>query len=164
MFDTRTHGPDRLLFAAAGAGAATLSGMLCVEVFETGVGAVKIPLMAGMLGSMATRSCHPEFLCRMSRRASIVTEREISFRLPFLQGIEGEVVRDLERAGLADLARLSISCVRYPLGHDPTQAVRRLLGLRIPATGDGRRRDRRTARHVFVRPLRARRAGQSHSA
>jgi len=105
------------LFATAGAVAAVLSGSGSVEVYESGIGAINVPLMAGMLGTKATRGCHPEFLRRMSRLASLVAGRDVSFRLPFLDRTKGEIVRGLKRAGLADLARGTVSCVRYPTGH-----------------------------------------------
>lgn len=106
-----------MLFAAAGAGAAALSGVSEVEVFESGIGAINVPLMAGMVGSMATRGCHPKFLRLMSHLVSLVAEREITFRLPFLDRTKGEMVRALRDGGFADLARRTVSCARYPLGY-----------------------------------------------
>jgi Queuosine biosynthesis protein QueC len=109
-----------MLFAAVGAVACTLSGGSCVEVFESGIGAINIPLMAGMTGSKATRGCHPEFLRLMSRLASLVAGREIAFRLPFLDRTKGEMVRALNDNGLANLARATVSCALYPRGdRDP---------------------------------------------
>jgi hypothetical protein len=105
------------LFAAAGAGAAALSAVPGVEVFESGVGAINVPLMAGMLGSRATRGCHPEFLRRMPRLVSLVAGREIAFRLPFFEKTKGEMVQGLKRSGLADLARMTVSCARYPVAY-----------------------------------------------
>jgi len=106
-----------MLFTALGVVVAAVAGVPHVEVFESGIGAINIPLMAGMTGSKSTRNCHPEFLRRMSRLASIVTEHEITFRLPFLDQTKGEMVRAVNEAGLADLARETISCAHYPLGH-----------------------------------------------
>lgn len=56
---------------------------------------------SGMTGSMSTRSCHPEFPRRMSRRVSLVTGRDITFRLPFHRSTKGEIIRweDIESAG-----------------------------------------------------------------
>jgi hypothetical protein len=45
-----------VLFTALGAVAADLAGAHEIEVFESGVGAMNVPLMAGMTGSMSTRS------------------------------------------------------------------------------------------------------------
>ena len=105
------------LFAAAGAVAATMTGQNHVEVFESGIGAINVPLMSGMVGSMATRGSHPEFLSRMSRLASLVAGCEINFRLPFIGWTKGEMVRALNEVGLGELARATVSCARYPLGY-----------------------------------------------
>lgn len=112
-----SHRGRSLLFASAGAVTAALSGGSSVEVFESGVGAINVPLMAGMTGSKATRGSHPEFLRRMSRLASLAAGREIAFLLPFLDRTKGEMVRSLNEAGLADLAQATVSCAHYPLGY-----------------------------------------------
>ena len=112
-----SHRGRSFLFASAGAVAAASGGLSEVEVFESGIGAINIPLMAGMTGSKATRGCHPEFLRRMSRLATLVAGRQISFRLPFFDRTKGEMVRALNDAGLADLARETISCASYPVGY-----------------------------------------------
>lgn len=106
-----------VVFTALGGIAACLAGVHEVEVFESGVGAINVPPMAGMTGSMSTRSCHPEFLRRMSRLVSLVTGQEMTFRLPFYQWTKGEMVRAINEAGLADLAREAVSCAHYPLSH-----------------------------------------------
>ena len=105
------------LFAALGAIAAIMHGQPVVEVFESGVGAINLPLMAGMVGAMTTKSAHPKFLRLMSRLASLVAEGEVTFRLPFFDRTKGEVVRTLADAGLEKLAHLTASCVHYPLRH-----------------------------------------------
>jgi 7-cyano-7-deazaguanine synthase in queuosine biosynthesis len=110
-----------VLYLAVGAAAAVGVGAERIDVFESGTGAINIPLMAGMTGSKATRNCHPEFLRRMSHLASLVAGREIVFRLPFISWTKGEMAAALRRAGLAGLARDTISCARYPLGRRPYQ-------------------------------------------
>ncbi len=105
------------LFAAAGAVASAVARQSSVEVFESGIGSLNIPLMAGMVGSKATKTCHPEFLRQMSHLVSLVVGREIAFRLPFYDQTKGEMVRELRRSGLADVALATVSCARYPVGH-----------------------------------------------
>jgi len=107
------------LFASSGAIAAILSGVPDIEVFESGVGAINVPLMVGMTGTRATRGSHPEFLRRMSRLASLIAERAIAFQLPFFGMTKGEMVRSLKRNGIGDLAACTVSCAHYPRGHDP---------------------------------------------
>ncbi len=113
----RSQRARSFLFAAAAGLAAALVGASNVEVFESGIGSLNIPLMAGMVSSMATRGCHPEFLLGMSRLLSLVAEREIIFRQPFFDRTKGEMVRELSNLGLADLVPATVSCTSYPLGH-----------------------------------------------
>lgn len=132
-----TIAPDRLhdeersqrcrsfLFTAAGGVVAWMSGSPSVEVFESGVGAINLPLMAGMVGSKATKGSHPHFLRLMSRLLSLVAGREITFRLPFLDRTKAEVVRTLAEDGLGAVARSTASCVHYPL----REATRKQCGL-----------------------------------
>jgi 7-cyano-7-deazaguanine synthase in queuosine biosynthesis len=105
------------LFASLGAIAAIMHGQRVVEIFESGIGAVNLPLMAGMVGPMATKSAHPKFLRLMSRLASLVAGDKVEFRLPFFERTKGEVVRSMVEAGLEKLARQTASCVHYPLRH-----------------------------------------------
>jgi hypothetical protein len=112
-----SHRGRSMLFASTAVAAATLVSGSVVEVFESGVGAINVPLMAGMTGTEATRGSHPEFLRRISRLGSLVAGREITFQLPFSDQTKGEMVRSLNEAGLADLARATVSCARFPLGY-----------------------------------------------
>ncbi len=104
-----------LLFTTAGGVVAWMSGATGVEVFESGIGAINLPLMAGMVGSKATKGTHPHFLRLMSRLVSLAAGREITFRLPFIDRTKAEVVRTLADEGLVDVARSTASCVHYPL-------------------------------------------------
>jgi len=103
------------LFAAVGSVVAAMSGVAAVEVFESGVGAINLPLLAGMVGSKATRGSHPHFLRLMSRLVSLAVGREIVFHLPFLEKTKGQVVGQAAALGLQELARATVSCVHYPL-------------------------------------------------
>ncbi|MEX2173910.1 MAG: 7-cyano-7-deazaguanine synthase [Pirellulaceae bacterium] len=103
------------LFTAAGAVAAAMIGSSSVDVLESGVGAINLPLMAGMVGSRTTRSCHPEFHRRMARLVSEVCGHRVTFFLPFFDRTKGEVVKELTDRGLGELSHLTVSCVHYPL-------------------------------------------------
>lgn len=103
------------LFTAAGAVAAAMIGSTNVDVLESGIGAINLPLMAGMVGSRATRSCHPEFHQRMARLITEVCGYDFTISLPFFQRTKGEVVKELAACGLAELSRRTVSCVHYPL-------------------------------------------------
>jgi 7-cyano-7-deazaguanine synthase in queuosine biosynthesis len=102
------------LFASLGAVAAILHEQPVINVFESGVGAINLPLMAGMVGPKSTRNSHPQFLKLMSRLASLVADADIQFCLPFFDATKGEMVRRLAELGLEELATESASCVHYP--------------------------------------------------
>ena len=100
------------VFTTAGIAAAAALGASTVEVYESGVGAVNVPLMAGMAhGGRTTKGCHPEFLRLMGHLGSQVAERPIGVVLPFADKTKAEVVGSLKRAGLTALATGSFSCV-----------------------------------------------------
>lgn len=103
------------LFMAAGAAAAAMAGDSTVEIYESGIGAINLPLMSGMAGSKTTRSVHPRFLKRMSDFVSLVCDKPMAFELPFVAQTKGQIVSELVRRGLSELAHLSVSCVHHPL-------------------------------------------------
>jgi 7-cyano-7-deazaguanine synthase in queuosine biosynthesis len=107
------------LFAAVGGVVAAMQNAASVDVFESGVGAINMPLMAGMVGSKATRSCHPEFLRLMSQLLTLVAGRDITYRLPFMDMTKGQMVKLLANEGLENLAHSTVSCVHYPLREKP---------------------------------------------
>lgn len=105
-----------LLFACVGGVVAALNGSPEVEVYESGVGAVNLPLYDWMVGSRATKSSHPHFLRLASCLVSQAVGRDIAFRLPFLDQTKAQVVRYMTGdRELEDLARFTTSCVHYPL-------------------------------------------------
>ncbi|MEX2139678.1 MAG: 7-cyano-7-deazaguanine synthase [Pirellulales bacterium] len=105
------------LFATLGAIAAIMHGQQVVEVFESGIGAINLPLMAGMIGAKTTKSAHPKFLRLMSRLATLIARSDVEFCLPFHSQTKGELVRSLCGKGLQQLANLSASCVHFPQRH-----------------------------------------------
>jgi 7-cyano-7-deazaguanine synthase in queuosine biosynthesis len=123
------------LFACVGGVAAAVNNSSTVEVYESGVGAVNLPLYDCMVGSRATKSSHPHFLRLASRLISLAVGHDITFCLPFLGLTKAQVIRSL--AGDSDLkrlARFTVSCVHYPLrekkykqcGYCPACVFRRL--------------------------------------
>jgi len=103
------------LFTAAGAVAAVMNGGSSVDVLESGVGAINLPFMTGMVGSKTTRSCHPEFHRRMAKLVSKICERRFSIDLPFFHLTKGEMVKQLAACGLSQLSHRTVSCVHFPL-------------------------------------------------
>lgn len=110
------------LFAAFGALVACAEGLSEVQVYETGVGALNLPLLLGMAtGAHTTRSSHPGFLRLMSRLTSRVAERPIGFALPHHGRTKAELVQTLAQDGLMDVAFSTVSCVHYPVRHKAKQ-------------------------------------------
>jgi 7-cyano-7-deazaguanine synthase in queuosine biosynthesis len=103
------------LFTAVGAITAIMNGQRHIEMFESGVGAINLPLMAGMVGSKATKSSHPEFLRTMSKLVSLIADDEVKFTLPFVSKTKGELVSSLAVDDLGSLAHMTASCIHYPI-------------------------------------------------
>lgn len=104
------------LFLGLGGVIASALHSEAVEIPENGIGAINLPPQVGMmLGAMATRGCQPSFLSAMARLVSHVAERTIHFRLPMLRSTKAEAVRDMDVAGLGDVAGTTMSCVHWPL-------------------------------------------------
>ncbi len=113
----RSHRCRAFLFAALAGVVAEMTKASRIEVYESGVGAVNLPLRKAMTGSMATRGSHPHFLHLMGELLGHVVGRRIEYDLPFLDRTKGEMARVLagdER--LRELACSTASCVHYPLG------------------------------------------------
>ncbi|MBI3467979.1 MAG: 7-cyano-7-deazaguanine synthase [Planctomycetes bacterium] len=110
----RTQRCRSFLFAAVGGAVAAVLGASAVEVYESGIGAVNLPLMTGMWGSKATKGSHPKFLALMSRLLTLTADRAITLKLPFLFKTKAEVVKALRDEDLVDLANETVSCVHYP--------------------------------------------------
>ena len=113
----RSQRSRSFLFTALGAITAIMHGQRTVEMFESGVGAINLPLMAGMVGSKATRSSHPEFLRLMSKLASLVADSEIELHPAVHRPDQGRGRQALAGADLQELAASTASCVRFPLRH-----------------------------------------------
>jgi 7-cyano-7-deazaguanine synthase in queuosine biosynthesis len=103
-----------LFCAAAGVMAAMIEAQ-SIEMMESGIGAINLPLMAGMVGSKATRNSHPAFLSRFSQLLQLVTDRDFHIDLPHLYLTKAELVRSLRLANLEKLAMDTVSCIHYPL-------------------------------------------------
>ncbi len=103
------------LFCAAAGVAGTMIDARSIYMMEGGIGAINLPLMAGMVGSKATRSCHPTFLRKFSDLLQLVTNRDLAVELPHQYLTKAELTKSLVEAGLEELAVNTVSCVHYPL-------------------------------------------------
>lgn len=113
-----THRCRPLLFMTVAGTVAGSLGAPRVEVFESGVGSVNLPLISGPADYRTTRSTHPHFLRLVSALVSHVNEAHVEYVLPFADWTKGEMTARLRELGLEELARRSVSCILHPLrGH-----------------------------------------------
>jgi 7-cyano-7-deazaguanine synthase in queuosine biosynthesis len=112
------------LFVAVGGVVAWAARSSAVEIYESGIGAINAPLLAGTEGSQATRSTHPKFLKLMSRLLGLAAEHQIDVVLPYIHLTKGEVAKSLAAGTLPELARLTVSCAHYPIRKDKGVGVK----------------------------------------
>jgi hypothetical protein len=108
-----THRCRSFLFAALAGSVACAEGSSEIEVYESGVGAINLPLMHGMgTGARTTKSSHPRFLRLMGELVGRIAGRRIDFVLPYRDRTKAELVRAMVADGLEELARSTVSCVQ----------------------------------------------------
>jgi 7-cyano-7-deazaguanine synthase in queuosine biosynthesis len=110
-----THRCRPFLFYSIAGLVASIEGATKVEVYESGIGAVNLPLVSGRPGWHTTRSTHPKFLRLMSDLVTYVNDDGVAFQLPFLKWTKAEMVARLVERGLSELALSSVSCIMHPL-------------------------------------------------
>ncbi len=103
------------LFVSVGGVIAGTTGANELELYESGIGAVNAPLLAGMEGSQATRGTHPKFLNLMSQLLERVLGRRIHVTLPYVESTKGEVVKHLTDEALQKVALQTVSCAHFPV-------------------------------------------------
>lgn len=112
----RSQRSRAFLFCSAAAAVAQAFELEDIDIFENGIGAINLPLMAGMLGNgLSTRGAHPSFMSLMSQLASEVAGRPVRYNLPFGNQTKGEMLAPLKAHNLADWLQLSRSCVHTSL-------------------------------------------------
>jgi 7-cyano-7-deazaguanine synthase in queuosine biosynthesis len=110
-----SHRCRSFLFTALASVVAAVEGSDRMEIYESGIGAVNLPLTSGMSGWRTTRSTHPHFLRTMSRLVSLVVGRTITLELPFIDQTKASMVGVLAKDGLNELALTTVSCILHPL-------------------------------------------------
>ncbi len=103
------------LFVSVGGAIAVAIGATAIELYESGLGSINVPLLAGMEGSQATRSAHPSFLKKMSSLLSAISDATMSVNLPFANRTKSQTVATLRELGLGDVALSAVSCVHFPI-------------------------------------------------
>jgi hypothetical protein len=112
----KTQRSRAFLFCAAGIAAALACEVSAIDLYESGVGAINLPPMTGMLfGGLSSRGSHPTFLAKMSALGASLADRPIAFSLPYRHLTKGEVLRKLRDSGIAQWLQRSRSCVHTSL-------------------------------------------------
>jgi 7-cyano-7-deazaguanine synthase in queuosine biosynthesis len=128
-----THRCRPLLFMAVAGFVADSLAAPVVEVFESGIGSVNLPLVGGPADYRTSRSTHPHFLRLASDLLSRVNDARVDYVLPFADRTKAEMVAGLRELHLEELACQSVSCILHPLlrrgrqqcGHCPACVYRR---------------------------------------
>jgi 7-cyano-7-deazaguanine synthase in queuosine biosynthesis len=108
------------LFLMLGAAIALAVRADRVVAYESGVGALNLPLAASQAGAQTTRAMHPGAFCLLED-ALAAAGCPVRFDLPFLLQTKGEVCGAAGSA-LAQLAALAVSCDEGD-GHKPDPAI-----------------------------------------
>jgi len=116
-----SHRCRSFLFTALASVVAAIEGSDRVEIYESGIGAVNLPLTDGMLGWRTTRSSHPHFLRTMSQLVSLVVGRKLTLELPFIDQTKASLVAALAKSGQSELALATVSCILHPLRRGNTK-------------------------------------------
>ena len=103
-----------LLFLAFGAITALQARADTLHVFENGVGALNLPLNGTQLGTDNYRGVHPRSLCMVEAFFESILGESIHIDDPCMFATKAEMCRSLPAAGLAGVARETVSCDGYP--------------------------------------------------
>jgi hypothetical protein len=98
------------LYASLAAAVASYFGLQQVWFYENGIVSVNLPLCAQEIGGRATRTTHPQTLHGYGRLFSLVMDAPFTVENGFLWETKEDVVRRLQNAGHAELARTTLSC------------------------------------------------------
>ena len=103
-----------LVFLALGVVTALQAQTDTLSIFENGIGALNLPLNATQLGTDNYRGVHPRTLIMAQGLFESVLGQSVQIKNPFLFTTKAEMCRSLLPAGLADVARETVSCDGYP--------------------------------------------------
>lgn len=105
-----THRTRSFLFAALGIVTASVFGRTAVSFHENGVVSLNLPPVGNVLNSRATRTTHPQTLNRFQRFFSHVFKQEMRVDNPLFWRTKADVLRTIDRLGMADQIRHTRSC------------------------------------------------------
>lgn len=98
------------LFASVAAVTARLFGLRRIRFYENGVTSMNLPTSDQLVGTQASRTTHPRVLLGFEYLFGLLFEGPFEVDNPFQWRTKGQVLRELQAAGHADLCRLTCSC------------------------------------------------------
>jgi hypothetical protein len=109
------------LYAALGAAMAASLGLPRVLFYENGVVSLNLPPSAQVVGARASRTTHPQTLCRLTGLFTRLAGRAFRVENPFAWETKAGLVRLLADAGCGDLIGRTTSCAwpRYIRKEEP---------------------------------------------
>ena len=105
-----THRTRSFLFAALGVVTASVFTRSALSFHENGVVSLNLPPVGNVLSTRATRTTHPQTLDRFRRLFSRVFKQDIRVDNPLFWRTKTDVLRTIERLGMADQIRHTRSC------------------------------------------------------
>ena len=105
-----THRTRSFLFASLGCITASVFGRTAVSFHENGVVSLNLPPVGNVISTRATRTTHPQTLHRFQRLFSHVFKQDMRVDNPLFWRTKTEVLRTIDRLGMADQIRHTRSC------------------------------------------------------
>lgn len=99
-----------LLFACLGFVTAKLAGARHLRFYENGIVSANLPISAQVIGTMASRTTHPQTLHQLAKLLDAVAPGEIELSNAFAELTKAGVSKRLADLGGADLIRYTVSC------------------------------------------------------
>ena len=104
------------LYVTLGALFAEMFELPEVRFYENGVVSLNLPIADQAVGTRSTRTTHPQVLNGFTEVVSLVADRLIEVKNPFIWKTKQDVVEIIKAAGCADMIRDSISCAHATWG------------------------------------------------
>ena len=98
------------LFASLGVAVGAMFNKDVVHFFENGITSFNLPIAEHVIGTRASRTTHPRVLRDFERLFSLLLDRRITIRNPFLWHTKADVVEVLKANKLEALLVQSVSC------------------------------------------------------
>lgn len=130
------------LFASLGVAVGAMFRKDVVHFFENGITSFNLPIAEHVIGTRASRTTHPRVLKDFERLFSLVLDRTISIRNPFLWHTKADVVTILKANKLEGLLTQSVSCAevrQWAMTHKQCGACSQCIDRRFAVLAGGLR-------------------------